>query len=224
MPAAVDPGLLYEPAAAARRRGFRRVVGVDEAGRGPLAGPVVVAAVALPPEYRLAGLNDSKQLSARQRERLYAALRQEAAIGIGVAVIEVATIDRLNILRATHLGMRQAAAELAPDFILVDGLPVPGLPCESLALVQGDARCASIAAASIIAKVTRDRLMVAAEETYPGYGFARHKGYGTAAHLAALRRLGPCPLHRRSFAPVAAALAVRVHEVELPFTSGGDGG
>jgi len=219
MPAPADSAPLYVPVAEAYRAGYRRVVGVDEAGRGPLAGPVVVAAVALPPELVVPGLYDSKQLTARQRERLYAQLTTLAGVAIGLAVIDVATIDRVNILRATHLGMRQAAEQLAPDFILVDGLPVPGLPCASRNLVHGDARCASIAAASIIAKVTRDRLMVQAETDYPGYGFARHKGYGTAEHLAALQRLGPCPLHRRSFAPVAAALTPPPVQHELPLPS-----
>jgi ribonuclease HII len=219
MPAPADATPLYAPALAAYRAGYRRIVGIDEAGRGPLAGPVVVAAVALPPVMMVPGLFDSKQLTARQRERAFAALQGNPAIAIAVAVIEVATIDRVNILRATHLGMRQAAAQLAPDFILVDGLPVPDLPCPSQNLVHGDARCASIAAASIVAKVTRDRLMVEADAAYPGYGFARHKGYGTAEHLAALRRLGPCPLHRRSFAPVAAALLPSPVQHELPLAT-----
>jgi ribonuclease HII len=193
--------------------GRRWVAGVDEAGRGPLAGPVVAAAVmlpaamiraGLPPE--LAGLNDSKQLTARQRDRLFDALRNRADIRHGVVRIEPAEIDRLNILRATHRAMAAALAALRPppEHVLVDGLPVRSLPFPQTALVKGDARSFSIAAASVLAKVTRDRLMIAYDATYPGYGFARHKGYPTAAHRAALQRLGPCPIHRRSFAPVRA--------------------
>jgi len=191
--------------------GFRRIAGLDEAGRGPLAGPVVAACVVLPLEDGvpavLDGLTDSKQLTARRREHFFRVLRHLPGVAIGVGRASVAEIDRFNILRATHRAMARAAAALRPaaDFLLVDGLAVPGLPCPSRAIVRGDALSLSIAAASVIAKVTRDRLMAAADRRHPGYGFAAHKGYGTAAHLAALRRLGPCAAHRLSFRPVADA-------------------
>lgn len=183
------------------------VAGVDEAGRGPLAGPVVVAAVILPRQQEVAGwgLNDSKQLNEEQRERLYQIITAAPEVIWAVAVIGAELIDQLNILRATHHGMAQALTKLrvAPKHALVDGLPVRGLPCEHTALVKGDARSRSIAAASILAKVTRDRLMCEAHTSYPHYGFAQHKGYPTPAHRQALAQHGPCPLHRRSFAPVA---------------------
>jgi ribonuclease HII len=198
---------LYAIEAQARLAGAARPAGVDEAGRGPLAGPVVVAAVVLPPGWRLPGLNDSKQVRPAVRERLAEILRQQAGVSYAIIEVGVAEIDTLNILHATWAGMRRALLALQPmaDLALVDGLPVPGLPLPSQALVKGDGRCAAIAAASILAKVHRDCLMVAADSQYPGYDFGRHKGYGTAAHLAALRRLGPCPIHRRSFAPVSQA-------------------
>jgi ribonuclease HII len=190
-----------------RASGWARIAGVDEAGRGPLAGPVVAAAVILPLDLELEGLRDSKCLAERERERLFEQIVADAqAWGIGMAAAE--EIDRINILRATHLAMARALSQLSPgaDGALVDGLPVQGLPCPHQALVQGDARCVSIAAASVLAKVTRDRLMVRFEEAHPGYGFARHKGYGTRDHLLALRDLGPSPIHRRSFRPVAELL------------------
>ena len=192
--------------------GFLYVAGVDEAGRGPLAGPVVAAAVLFDRPFLqtdaakvLAGLDDSKKLSAARRDYFFAVLTTHPAAHCGVASASVAEIDQLNILRATHLAMARALAQLnpAPDYALVDGLPVRGLPVPHRAIVGGDAACWSIAAASVVAKVTRDRLMAALGKEYPAYGFERHKGYGTAAHLAALRRHGPCPIHRRSFAPVA---------------------
>ncbi|MGN0837309.1 MAG: ribonuclease HII [Akkermansia sp.] len=207
---AAEQGALPDDAEerAARAAGYASVCGIDEAGRGPLAGPVVAAAVVLPPGLALPGLNDSKKLTARRREALYTQLREDARVLIGVGMAEAAEIDRLNILRATHEAMARAVAALPamPDFCLIDGLPVPHFPLPHRALVKGDARCLSIAAASIVAKVTRDRLMLALAQQYPGYGFEKHAGYGTAAHLAALRRLGPCPEHRRSFAPVAQLL------------------
>ena len=196
------------------QKGLEFVAGVVEAGRGPLAGPVFAAAVVLPCAWaetgvdpRLRGLNDSKQLTARRRDAFFALLSGDPRIRIGVGRADVAEIDRINILRATHPAMARALAALPapPDLALVDGLPVPGLGVSSRAVVQGDAQSLLIAAASVIAKVTRDRLMLELEERYPGYGFARHKGYGTALHLDALRQLGPCPEHRRSFAPVARA-------------------
>lgn len=193
------------------RQGLSRLAGVDEAGRGPLAGPVVAAAVVLPADWletglpeSLAGLNDSKQLREAQREAFHAVLTTLPGVRYGVALVEPGRIDAINILRATHEAMRGALALLdpLPDHILVDGRPVPGLPSPHTALVQGDARSYSIAAASVLAKVSRDRLMVDYDKQYPGYGFAIHKGYGTPQHLAALARLGPTPIHRRSFAPL----------------------
>ncbi len=188
-----------------REEGYRRIAGIDEAGRGPLAGPVMAAAVVLPEDYRHSWLNDSKQLGERRREALYEEITSDPRIVWASAAVEVEEIDRINILRATHLAMAMAFAKLdpRPDFALIDGRPVRGFPGEHHALVKGDSLSLSIAAASIVAKVERDRLLVSAGAQFPGYGFEQHKGYGTSAHLAALRRLGPCPLHRRSFAPVA---------------------
>ncbi len=187
----------------AQARGFRAVAGIDEAGRGPLAGPVVAAAVILPATFNLPGLNDSKQLSERQREVLFPLIRTQAlAIGLGIA--SPREIEEINILQATLKGMRLAVERLRhpADFLLVDGIsPVPlALPQQTLK--QGDSRSLSIAAASIIAKVVRDRIMVAWDRRFPGYGFARHKGYGSAQHLEAIARLGPTLLHRRTFAGV----------------------
>lgn len=193
---------------AARASGFRLIAGLDEVGRGPLAGPVVAACVVLPPDFDLTGINDSKKLSERQRERAESRIRQEAlAVGLGIVAPE--TIDRINILQATHQAMRLAFLSLSPtpDFVLIDGLPIPNFPCPAQqALVGGDGQSASIAAASIVAKVARDQMMRDYDAQYPQYGFAGHKGYGAAKHLAALREHGPCPIHRRSFAPVAACL------------------
>ena len=184
-----------------------RVAGVDEAGRGPLAGPVVVAAVILDPARPIEGLADSKRLSAARRERLHARI-VECALGYSIARVEADEIDRINILQATLLGMSRALAALAPapGLALVDGnqLP-PSLPCPARAIVRGDASEPAISAASILAKVTRDRILLAYESRWPGYGFAQHKGYPAPSHLAALLRLGPCPEHRRSFAPVREA-------------------
>jgi len=178
--------------------------GVDEAGRGPLAGPVVVAAVILDPARPIAGLDDSKKLSEKRREALYPQI-VECALAHCVIVVEAEEIDRLNIFQATMAGMSRAVAGLAPaaQEALVDGNKLPkDLPCPGRAIVGGDALEPAISAASILAKVTRDRLMVALDASHPGYGFAVHKGYPTPAHLAALQRLGPCMQHRRSFAPV----------------------
>ena len=196
--------------------GFRFVVGIDEVGRGPLAGPVVAAAVGFPPGARIPRVNDSKQLSEEKREMLDAAIRAVPGVRIAVAEVPVDEIDRINILRATHLAMRMAAEQIPEaDCLLVDGLPVPGLPKESFNMVKGDARSASIAAASIIAKVYRDRLMNELDKVYPGYGFAENKGYGTAAHLKALKELGATAVHRRSFAPVRNILAPPPEQLEL---------
>jgi ribonuclease HII len=192
----------------AREAGHWPVAGVDEAGRGPLAGPVVVAAVVLPPGFALPELADSKALDAPTRERLLEEI-ECAALCLAVAAVATPRIDQINILRATHEAMACALAQLslAPRLALVDGLPVHGLPCPHLAVIDGDVCSAAIAAASILAKVTRDRMMAELDALFPGYGFARHKGYPTPEHIAALQRLGPCPEHRRSFAPVSAAMA-----------------
>ncbi|HXD83404.1 MAG TPA: ribonuclease HII [Rudaea sp.] len=178
--------------------------GVDEAGRGPLAGPVVVAAVILDPARPIAGLADSKTLSAARREKLDAQIR-ERALAFSVIEIGVADIDSLNILQATLLGMSRALAALAPAprLALIDGNRLPkDLCCTARAIVDGDATEPAIGAASILAKVARDRILCELDAVHPGYGFARHKGYPTPEHFAALERLGPCPEHRRSFAPV----------------------
>jgi len=198
------------------RRGVREAwptltAGVDEAGRGPLAGPVVVAAVILDPLQRINGLRDSKVLTPERREMLASRIRERAR-AFSVVAIDVAEIDRLNIFHATMLGMARALAALAPtpEFALIDGNRVPRqLCCASRAIVDGDALEPAISAASILAKVARDRMMVELDARFPGYGFARHKGYSTPEHFAALDRLGPCCEHRRTFAPVVQA--------ELPF-------
>ena len=193
-----------------------RLAGVDEAGRGPLAGPVAAGAVCMPPEVArelragaLSRLTDSKALPEAAREELYEALVASPGVQWALGLASPQEIDRLNILRATHLAMARALAALpggAPDFALVDGLPVRGLPCAHEAVVKGDARCFLVAAASIVAKVSRDRILRALDAEYPGYGFAEHKGYPTESHLAAIARLGVSPAHRRSFGPVRDAL------------------
>ena len=192
-----------------RREGFRVVAGVDEAGRGPLAGPVTVAAVVLPDDFTHPVLNDSKQLSEKKREILFEELTNDARIRWHCVAVEADEIDRLNILQATWEGMRRSALALdpRPDAVLIDGRPVKNYPLPSVALVKGDSLSHSIAAASIIAKVTRDRIMYALADEFPEYGFAIHKGYPTPQHLAALKKHGPCPQHRRSYAPVALAEA-----------------
>ena len=197
------PDLSFETALHAR--GLRRIAGVDEAGRGPLAGPVAAAAVILPRGFCCPGLDDSKKLSAARREVLYARLTGEAGVVWAVATADREEIDRLNILRATHLAMRRAVEALdpQPEHCLIDGLPVRGFPLPYDAIVKGDGRSLSIAAASIIAKVTRDRLMREIDREFPQFGFAKHQGYGTKAHLEALRIHGPCCYHRHSFQPVA---------------------
>ena len=181
-------------------RGVRRIAGVDEAGRGSLAGPVVAAAVILDPDRPVRGLRDSKLLSPAEREHL-APLIEDRAVATGIGAADAGEIDALNILRATLLAMRRAVEALAvkPDYLLVDALRIPGLDLPQEGIVHGDRLVASIAAASILAKVRRDALMRSLHELYPGYGFDVHKGYGTAGHLGALRRLGPSPLHRSTF-------------------------
>jgi ribonuclease HII len=187
--------------------GIHHVAGVDEVGMGPLAGPVVAAAVVLPPGTRLDGVADSKVLPAPVRERLAAEIRRRA-LAVGVAVVEAEEIDRVNIYQAGLRALRRAveALTVVPGFVLVDGREIPGLTMPQSAYPKGDAFVCSIAAASIVAKVHRDALMRELDERYPGYGFARHMGYSTRAHFAAIRTLGPSPIHRRSFAPVRAAL------------------
>ena len=188
----------------ARRSGALRIAGLDEVGRGPMFGPVVAAAVILPKGWRLRGLTDSKQLTEKQRNAFDVEIRG-AAVAWTVAAVDVETIDRINILRASLLAMRLAVEQLAlaPDYLLVDGRDTIDWRCPQQAVVQGDARSISIAAASVIAKVHRDRMLVELDTVYPGYGLARHKGYCSQEHLEALARLGPTPLHRKSYAPVA---------------------
>ena len=182
------------------RTGLSLIAGLDEAGRGPLAGPVVAAAVVIAPERRIKGLCDSKVIPPERREALFAVIR-ERAVAVGVGVVDHLTIDRINILEATRLAMAQALAALsvAPELVITDHVKLRECPCPQQNLVDGDARCATVAAASIVAKVTRDRLMCALDAEFPAYGFARHKGYATAEHIAAIDRHGLCPLHRRSF-------------------------
>ncbi len=191
--------------------GIARVAGVDEAGRGPLAGPVVAAAAILPPRWaqsglpaELAGLNDSKQLTEAQREMYFEFLTTCAEIEFAIAAVDAGVIDEINILQATHRAMNDALTRLAPlpPHALVDGRPVKTLRVPQTAIVKGDARSYSIAAASVLAKVTRDRRMLEYHAQWPEYGFAEHKGYGTAKHLAAIAKHGACPIHRLTFAPL----------------------
>ena len=181
-------------------QGFTRICGVDEAGRGPLAGPVCAAAVILPHGCMLEDLDDSKKLTEKRREALYDRIIGQA-VAYGIAFAEVEEIESLNILQATFLAMRRAVAQLdpQPELALIDGNRDPGLTVPSQCLVGGDRRCADIAAASVLAKVTRDRYMRELAQRYPEYGFEQHKGYGTRAHYGALREFGPCPAHRLSF-------------------------
>ena len=197
------PTAPYRYEARAWRIGLVRVAGIDEAGRGPLAGPVVAAAVILAADRRVKGLADSKLLPPERREELFD-LIHDRSVAVGVGIVDHQTIDRINILQATRLAMLEAVGRLAvvPDLVITDFVTLTGLPCPQRNLVDGDARCASVAAASIVAKVTRDRLMHEADREFPAYGFARHKGYATPDHLLALDRLGPCPLHRRTFSGV----------------------
>jgi ribonuclease HII len=191
--------------------GYACVAGIDEAGRGALAGPVVAACVVLPRQGVPPGVNDSKVLTPAQRERLYDQI-QAMARGVGVGIVGAARIDEINILRAAQQAMRLALENLPgglwPDLALIDGPPVVPFPIDQVAVVRGDAHSASIAAASILAKVTRDRLMRELDSLYPGYGFTAHKGYSAPAHLRALAERGPCPEHRRTYRPVFEASAV----------------
>lgn len=197
---------LYNLEVDLRAQGFAAIAGVDEAGVAPLAGPVVAAAVVLPPEVRLPVLDDSKRLTPPERDLLYAAILQTAvAVGVGIAAVE--EIDRLNILQATRLAHRRAILTLPqrPHLVLIDGRYAADVPLPQLVIVDGDATCAAVAAASIVAKVTRDRLMADLARRFPQYGFDVHKGYGTRAHREAIQRFGITPLHRRSFFPVRGA-------------------
>jgi len=190
---------------ALRKNGLQRIAGIDEAGRGPLAGPVVAAAVILPAGFRHAIVDDSKKLTPRQRDETYAALVSRPDITWAVAVVEHDEIDRINIHRASHEAMRRAVRALSalPEHALIDGRPIRPFPIPHTALVKGDGLSKSIAAASIIAKVTRDRIMIRADAEFPSYGFARHKGYATELHIERLKTHGPCPIHRKTFLPVA---------------------
>ena len=184
-----------------RNKGFKLICGIDEAGRGPLAGPVVVASVIMPEDSMIEGVNDSKKVSEKKREKLYDLILEEA-ISYGVGIVGQDEIDEINILNATKKGLTMSIEELSvnPDLIIVDALThidTKGIPYESI--VKGDAKCYSIAAASIVAKVTRDRIMREWDKIYPEYGFEQHKGYGTAKHIAAIKEYGPCILHRKSF-------------------------
>ncbi|VFQ45732.1 ribonuclease HII [Desulfoluna butyratoxydans] len=188
--------------------GFLRVAGVDEAGRGPLAGPVVAAAVVLPSGFEVGEITDSKKLTPKKRDRLYDYIRAEAT-AVGVGIVDAETIDTVNILQASLAAMREAVMDLgdAPDFLLVDGKFEVPMPLAQEALVKGDSRSASIASASIVAKVIRDRMMAEYAETYPEYGFAGHKGYPTKAHKEAIATFGPTPIHRKTFRGVAEHVA-----------------
>jgi len=194
-----------------RAEGYARIAGVDEAGRGPLAGPVVAAAAILPWRCRLPGLHDSKVLTAEERERLYE-LIQKRALAIAVGIADARMIDRMNVLQANRHAMREAIEQLdpQPDLVLVDGEKLPGCATPQQAVVRGDHLCASIAAASVVAKVVRDRMMRDLDALYPEYGFRNHKGYATRGHRAKLLELGPCPEHRLSFAPVRSLLQGRL--------------
>jgi ribonuclease HII len=189
---------------AARRAGALRIAGLDEVGRGPMFGPVVAAAVIFPKGCRLPGLTDSKKLSEKMRNEFDGEIRANA-VAWAVAAVDVETIDRINIRRASLLAMRIAVERLAltPDYLLIDGIDTIDWPCRQQAVVQGDGTSMSIAAASVLAKVYRDRMLIEFDGVYPGYGLAKHKGYCSAEHLDALKRLGPTPLHRKSYRPVA---------------------
>ncbi|MDE6013790.1 MAG: ribonuclease HII [Anaeroplasmataceae bacterium] len=184
--------------------GYELICGVDEAGRGPLAGPVVVAACILPAFLRIDGINDSKQLSSKKREELYKQIVKNA-IAYKIVFVSEEDVDQLNIYQATKKGMLEAISSLEtkPDYVLVDAMPLSELKQPHQSIIHGDARCASIAAASILAKVTRDEYMEKMDVKYPNYGFKKHKGYGTKAHFEALDKYGPCPIHRKTFAPVS---------------------
>lgn len=203
----LDRMMTYEREA--YEKGYRFIAGIDEAGRGPLAGPVVAAAVILPVDARIMGINDSKQLRAKERESLYTIIC-ETALSYGIGIVDPAYIDTYNILQATYEAMRRAVSKLdrKPDLLLNDAVTIPGIDLQQVAIIKGDATSQSIAAASILAKVTRDRLMIEYGKQYPQYGFEHHMGYGTAEHLEALQKYGASPLHRCSFAPVQQRLGM----------------
>ncbi len=199
-------------------QGVSFVVGVDEVGRGPLAGPVVAAAVCFPCGSQIPKVDDSKKLTDKMREKLYDMILAVPGVKYGIAELSAQDVDEFNILKSTHMAMAKAVAMIPEaEFALIDGLPVPGFSLSSEAIVKGDSKSASIAAASILAKVYRDRLMVGYSEKYPGYGFESHKGYGTKKHIAALNELGVCEIHRRSFAPVRDVLEPPPEQSEFSF-------
>ncbi len=201
---------IYQYDESLRKKGFLRVAGIDEAGRGPLAGPVVAAAVVLTTGVTITGLRDSKMVPEDKREAIFSAIQTHAA-DIGIGIVEPADIDRLNILRATRRAMETAVAQLSvmPDMLVIDALSLPSIPIPQRSPIKAERVSASVAAASIIAKCTRDRIMLEYHERYPGYNFGRHKGYATREHLDMLQRYGPSPIHRKSF--------FRVMSLELPF-------
>jgi ribonuclease HII len=201
---------------AARKTGAQRIAGLDEVGRGPMFGPVVAAAVILPEKCRLKGLTDSKLLSEKQRNEFDILIRS-AAIAWAIAEVDVETIDRINIRNASLLAMRLAVEQIAPgpDYLLIDGRDTIDWPCRQQSVVKGDMTSYSIAAASVLAKVHRDRLLVELDATYPGYGLARHKGYCSRQHMEALSRLGPTPLHRKSYQPVSQLILAFDEELEV---------
>ncbi len=195
---------LYEYEEALYDQGNQLICGVDEAGRGPLAGPVVVAACILPPFLRIDGINDSKQLTAKKRAELFKIIVKNA-VAYHIVFISEADVDLLNIYQATKKGMLEAiqGLEVAPDHVLIDAMPLGELKIPHTSIIHGDARCASVAAASILAKVTRDEYMEKMDVKYPNYGFKKNKGYGTKVHMEALEKYGPCPIHRKTYAPVS---------------------
>lgn len=195
---------LYEYEEALYDQGNQLICGVDEAGRGPLAGPVVVAACILPPFLRIEGINDSKQLTAKKREELFKIIVKNA-VAYQIVFVSEADVDLLNIYQATKKGMLEAirGLEVTPDHVLIDAMPLGELKIPHTSIIHGDARCASVAAASILAKVTRDEFMEKMDVKYPNYGFKKNKGYGTKAHMEALEKYGPCPIHRKTYAPVS---------------------
>lgn len=188
----------------AKQKGYLRIAGIDEAGRGPLAGPVVCAACILPENFNLQGINDSKLISPKKREALYQEIIEFPGLVYSIISIDVSLIDEINIYQATLEGMRQASQTLSiqPDYLLIDGTALPNQPLPAEKIIKGDQKSVSIATASILAKVYRDNFMQEIDNKYPGYGFSRHKGYGTKAHLEALKKFGPTPVHRQSFEPV----------------------
>jgi len=201
---------LYEHDEALRRNGFPRIAGIDEAGRGPLAGPVVAAAVVLNGELRIKGLRDSKKVPETERESLFSEIK-DSVMDMGIGIVGPEDIDRLNILRATRLSMQLAVKKLsvAPDLLVIDALTLPAIAIRQLSPIKGESVSASVAAASIIAKVTRDHLMLEYHDQYPQYNFKKHKGYSTKEHMELIQLHGPCPIHRRSFC--------KVMTLDLPF-------